>query len=154
MICTKCGARIMENDQFCPKCGARAIKDKRCPDCGALLRDGVKFCPECGRAVGGRRKAPAVSDETLDIPIEAIERNILSETAAEIKSDHAPRRSASGTKAPVKRTASDASAGRKPSSGGGSSRTAPAKRAPVREEDDSRRAAGSAAGRKIGRAHV
>ncbi len=148
MICTKCGARIMENDQFCPKCGARAIKDKRCPDCGALLRDGVKFCPECGRAVGGRRKASAVSDETLDIPIEAIERNILSETAAEIKSDRAPRRSASGTKAPVKRTSSDASAGRKPSSGGGSSRTAPAKRAPVREEDDSRRAAGSAAGRK------
>ena len=43
MICTKCGARIMENDQFCPKCGARVIKDKRCPDCGALLRDGVKF---------------------------------------------------------------------------------------------------------------
>ena len=25
MICTKCGARIMENDQFCPKCGSRNL---------------------------------------------------------------------------------------------------------------------------------
>ena len=100
MICTKCGARLMEGDQFCPKCGARTIKEKRCPDCGAVLRDGVKFCPECGRAVGGRKKKAKVSDETLDIPIEAIERNILSETAAEIKAE---RGSGRGTK----RTASD-----------------------------------------------
>ena len=90
MICTKCGARLMETDQFCPKCGAKvvkAIKEKRCTECGEILRDGVKFCPGCGRAVGGKSSRPVVSDETLDMPIEAIERNILTETAAEIKKE-------------------------------------------------------------------
>ena len=109
MICTKCGARLMETDQFCSKCGARVIKEKRCPDCGELLRDNVRFCPGCGRAVGVRRSKAAVSDETLDIPIEAIERNILSETAAEIKAERrtqpAPRRSTAGAAA-VKKQAS------------------------------------------------
>lgn len=108
MICTKCGARLMETDQFCSKCGARVIKEKRCPDCGEILRDNVRFCPGCGRAVGARRSAPAVSDETLDIPIEAIERNILSETAAEIKAERrpqpAPRKSSAGGQAEKKQT--------------------------------------------------
>lgn len=87
MICTNCGAHLMETDQFCPKCGTKAIKDLRCPDCGALLRDGVKFCPKCGRSVGKNGNARRNFDDTLDIPIDAIERNILSETAAEIKAD-------------------------------------------------------------------
>lgn len=84
MKCTNCGAHLLETDQFCPKCGAKAIKDRRCPDCGVILRDGTKFCHKCGRPIGGSRK---VSEETLDIPIDAIEKNILSETAAEIKAD-------------------------------------------------------------------
>lgn len=88
MLCTNCGARLMDTDQFCPKCGTRAIKDKRCPDCGAVLRDGTRFCHKCGRLVDGTDSAREVSDETLDIPIDAIERNILSETAAEIRADH------------------------------------------------------------------
>ncbi len=75
MICTKCGARLMETDQFCPKCGAKVIKEKKCPDCGEILRDGVKFCPGCGRAVGSKKSRRTMSDEGLDIPIEAIERN-------------------------------------------------------------------------------
>lgn len=133
MICTKCGARLMENDQFCPKCGARVIKEKRCPDCGAVLRDGIKFCPECGRPVGVKRKAktPVVSDETLDIPIEAIERNILSETAAEIKgrrTESASRRAASMEREPVRRASSGNTSEKRASSGGGTSRSAPAKR--------------------------
>lgn len=53
MLCTNCGARLMDADQFCPKCGAKVIKDYRCPDCGALLRDGTKFCHKCGRPVDG-----------------------------------------------------------------------------------------------------
>lgn len=92
MICTNCGARLMETDLFCPKCGTKAIKDRRCPDCGALLRDGVTFCPKCGRLVGEDGSAHGVSDDTLDIPIDAIERNILSETAAEIKADRRTER--------------------------------------------------------------
>ena len=100
MICTNCGARLMETDRFCPKCGAKAIKDRRCPDCGAVLREGVKFCSKCGRPVGGKGSAGKVSDDTLDIPIDAIERNILSETAAEIKAD---RRAGSASRKPASR---------------------------------------------------
>ena len=110
MICKKCGARLQETDQFCPKCGAKVIKTRRCPDCGEVLRDGVKFCPGCGRTVGSRKSAPAVSDETLDIPIEAIEKNILSETAAEIKAERrtgsSPRKSVSKETAPARRSSS------------------------------------------------
>lgn len=113
MICTKCGARMMETDQFCPKCGAKvvkAIKEKKCPDCGEILRDGVKFCPGCGREIGSKNSRPTVSDETLDIPIEAIERNILTETAAEIKKERrtepGTRKPASVKEAPVRRPTS------------------------------------------------
>ena len=97
MLCTNCGARILDTDQFCPKCGAKAIKDMRCPDCGEVLREGTVFCHRCGRQIGGGSDARKVPEETLDIPIDAIERNILSETAAEIKADHrsAPRSSTS-----------------------------------------------------------
>lgn len=99
MICTNCGARMMDTDQFCPKCGTRVIKDKRCPDCGAVLRDGTKFCHKCGRPVAATDSTRKVSDETLDIPIDTIEQNILSETAAEIKADRrdesVPRRTPS-----------------------------------------------------------
>ena len=109
MLCTKCGARLMETDQFCPKCGARVIREKRCPDCGERLRDGVKFCPGCGRAVGSTEKAPAVSDETFNIPIEAIERNILSETAAEIKAE---RRVVSDDRIPARRVSDDRTSAR------------------------------------------
>lgn len=123
MICTKCGARLQQTDQFCPKCGARVIKDRRCPDCGEVLRDGVKFCPGCGRAVGSSKSTPAVSDETLDIPIDAIEKNILSETAAEIKAE---RRTGS---APARRNASGDSSQRRSSSG-----EKTVKRTPARNE--------------------
>ena len=60
MVCTNCGAHLMETDQFCPK---------------------------CGRPAGEKNNTYGNFDDTLDIPIEAIERNILSETAAEIKAD-------------------------------------------------------------------
>lgn len=93
MLCTNCGARMMDTDQFCPKCGAKAIKDTRCPDCGEVLREGTVFCHKCGRQIADVSGTPKVPEETLDIPIDAIERNILSETAAEIKADRrsAPR---------------------------------------------------------------
>lgn len=97
MVCKECGAKLMDTDQFCPKCGTRVIKEMRCPDCGAVLREGTKFCHKCGRLVesGSRQKAV---EETEEIPIDAIEQNILSETAAEIKAgrggDREPRRTA------------------------------------------------------------
>ena len=151
MICTNCGAKLMDTDQFCPKCGAKAIKDKRCPDCGALLRDGTKFCHKCGRPVDGEDSADKVSNETLDIPIVDIERNILSETAAEIKADRrasAPRKASSnGSKpahiSPAKSTSSKSAASHdsvqknKPVKNTPSKNTSPKKaRASYREEED------------------
>lgn len=141
----------METDQFCSKCGARVIKEKRCPDCGGLLRDNVRFCPGCGRAVGGKRSAPAVSDETLDIPIEAIERNILSETAAEIKAERrtqsAPRKAVSSEREPVRRGTSGTASVRAASSRNGSSgRTA--ERREISDSPSGRSSAGGTAVRK------
>ena len=127
MLCTTCGARLMESDQFCPKCGAKAIRDSRCPDCGAVLRDGAKFCPKCGRSVGGKGSVGGVSDDTLDIPIDAIERNILSETAAEIKAE---RKKSGTSRKPVQRSTSPKSSSSTHSSSERSTtpRSAPAKR--------------------------
>lgn len=110
MICTNCGAHLMDTDQFCPKCGAKAIKDNRCPECGALLRDGTKFCHKCGCPVNGAERDDAVTDKTLDIPIDVIERNILSETAAEVAvQKHAAAKSAP----PPKKTSTPAAARKK-----------------------------------------
>lgn len=133
MKCTNCGASLMDTDQFCPECGARVIREKRCPECGALLREGTKFCHKCGSLVAANgengHKAP---QETLDIPIDAIERNILSETAAEIRSDRrpasAPRPKVSQEAAPAKRTGEKADSSHektaKPKSAGGKSANA------------------------------
>lgn len=107
MLCTNCGARMIDTDQFCPKCGAKAIKDMRCPDCGEVLREGTVFCHKCGRQIGSKSDTGKVQEETLDIPIDAIERNILSETAAEIRADHSP---ASRSTSSTRTTAAHASA--------------------------------------------
>ena len=139
MICTKCGARIMDTDRFCPKCGAKAIKEKRCPECGALLREGTKFCHKCGCLVDSSEKPRQVSQETLDIPIDAIEQNILSETAAEIRADrrHTSPKSAPSHSSPEKNvssksTASHSSSGKstpsKSTGSGTSGKSAPPKK--------------------------
>lgn len=128
MKCTNCGAHLLDTDQFCPKCGAKAIKDRRCPDCGAVLRDETKFCHKCGRPIDGRNSSRKVSEEMLDIPIDAIERNILSETAAKIRSD-----SGSAVKSSIPRTKSSAS---EPPRKKAAPASSPKKRAVYREEED------------------
>ncbi len=87
MKCTNCGAHLTDEDLYCPRCGAKTIKDRRCPGCGAILREDTNFCHKCGRPVSGNGEEREVTRQTLDIPIDVIERNILSETAAEIGSD-------------------------------------------------------------------
>ncbi|MBO5207941.1 MAG: zinc-ribbon domain-containing protein [Lachnospiraceae bacterium] len=102
MKCKNCGAGLQDTDQFCASCGWKVIKERRCPECGTVLRDGMKFCHECGRLVGsgvgmagstvGNTEARAtggtagstVGNETLEIPIADIEKNILLETEHEI----------------------------------------------------------------------
>ncbi len=118
MICTKCGASLLDTDQFCPECGAKVIRERRCPDCGAVLREGTKFCHKCGRLV---EKTRQVSEETLDIPIEAIEKNILSETEAKIKAEQAGRR-------PAHKTQASGTAQARRSEGGSASGTAQTRR--------------------------
>ncbi|MDE7260064.1 MAG: zinc ribbon domain-containing protein, partial [Lachnospiraceae bacterium] len=115
MICKECGAGLMETDQFCPKCGTRVIKEMRCPDCGAVLREGTKFCHKCGRLIGGgsgRKK----TDEAEDISFDAMERNILSETAAEIKAgrnaEREPRRTSSAAGKPTRSSATKSASSR------------------------------------------
>lgn len=87
MICARCGARLQGSDQFCPECGAKVIKERRCPDCGAVLREGTKFCHKCGRLVERTNSSSKVSEETLDIPIETIERTIVAETEAKVMAE-------------------------------------------------------------------
>lgn len=87
MKCTNCGAHLTDEDLFCPRCGTKVVRDKRCPNCGAVLREDIQFCNKCGAPVDGEKGQPEAPRETLDIPIDAIERNILTETAAEIRSD-------------------------------------------------------------------
>lgn len=93
MKCTNCGVQLTSDDLFCPNCGAKVIKDRRCPECGALLREDTNFCHRCGRKIEEKKNSPQAGsreknkEETLDIPIDVIERNILSETAAEIRAD-------------------------------------------------------------------
>ena len=139
MICTKCGARLMDTDRFCPKCGTKVIKEKRCPECGAVLRDGTKFCHKCGSPVEDEENSRGMSQETLDIPIDAIEQNILSETAAEIRADRraesAPRRTPSSTTthgSPEKSVSSKSAA----SHGSSKQNVAPKKKVSYREEED------------------
>lgn len=86
MKCMNCGAELLSNDQFCSKCGAKAVREQRCPDCGTVLREGTKFCHKCGRQIESRQTQTAVSEDTLGIPMDLIEKKILSETAAEMSS--------------------------------------------------------------------
>lgn len=44
--CTKCGADIPDGATECSKCGTRV--PKICPKCKALIMGNSKFCPECG----------------------------------------------------------------------------------------------------------
>ena len=135
MLCTNCGAHLMDTDQFCPKCGTKAIKDKMCPECGALLRDGTKFCHKCGCPVNGAGQDDVVSDKTLDIPIDAIERNILSETAAEVSAQkHAAAKSAP----PPKKTLTHAATRKKEPVPAAPKRKEPVPAAPKRKEADYR----------------
>lgn len=85
MKCLNCGAELLDTDRFCNKCGHKIVSQPKCPDCGTLLREGTRFCHKCGRLVGEDEEIP-VSRETLDIPIEQIEQNILFETESEMKS--------------------------------------------------------------------
>lgn len=86
MKCMNCGAELLSSDQFCSKCGAKAVREQKCPDCGTVLREGTKFCHKCGRQIEGRQIQTAVSEDTLGIPMDLIEKKILSETATEMSS--------------------------------------------------------------------
>lgn len=84
MVCKKCGAQILPEDQFCPECGAKVIRKKRCPECGELYRVGTKFCPNCGAETGEAR--PVKKSDSDAAP----KKKTSSGTAPKRKSDPAP----------------------------------------------------------------
>lgn len=84
MICKKCGAEILPEDQFCPECGVKVIRKKRCPECGELYRVGTKFCPNCGAETGDAR--PVKKSDSGSAP----KKRTSSEAAPRRKADPAP----------------------------------------------------------------
>ena len=84
MVCKKCGAQILPDDQFCPECGAKVIRKKRCPECGELYRVGTKFCPNCGAETGEGRTAKKADSEA------APRKKSSSGAAPKRKADPAP----------------------------------------------------------------
>ena len=150
MVCTECGARLMDTDQFCPKCGTKVKREKRCPDCGAVLREGTKFCHKCGRLVEGSDSGRQASEETLDIPIDAIEQNILSETEAEIKagrSDRSKPRRTSSQEPAVRPASSRETSSGKAAAGNSSSREVSSKGTAARSSASRNTSSGGSAER-------
>ncbi len=128
MVCKKCGAPLLEDDQFCPECGAKVIRKKKCPECGETLREGTRFCPSCGAEVGeGRPVKRAEAEET-------VRRREVSEEAPRRKADYeeAPRRRADSDEAP-RRKANPAAPRKK------ANPAPPPKKRPVQDERPRRR---------------
>jgi len=71
--CTKCGASLDVDDDFCTNCGAAAVpgggpvapqSDRICPTCNATLTADDLFCTACGGVVDAPDRPPEVmSDE-------------------------------------------------------------------------------------------
>ena len=138
MICKKCGATLLEDDQFCPECGAKVIRKKRCPECGEALREGIRFCPGCGAEVGEGRPAKRTDSE------EAPKRRADSEEAPRRRADseEAPRRRADSEEAPRRRADSAEAPRRKPNPDAPRKKAGsapPPKRRPVQDERPRRR---------------
>ncbi|MDE5716684.1 MAG: zinc-ribbon domain-containing protein [Lachnospiraceae bacterium] len=128
MVCKKCGAPLMEDDQFCPECGAKVIRKKRCPECGEMLREGTRFCPSCGTEVGEGR--PAKRADSEEIPKRRTD------------SDEVPRRRADSEEMPKRRTDSEEAPRRKPNPDAPRKKANPApppKKRPVQDERPRRR---------------
>lgn len=138
MVCKKCGAPLMEDDQFCPECGAKVIRKKKCPECGETLREGTRFCPSCGAEVGeGRPVKRAGAEETP-------KRRTDSEEAPRRRTDseEAPRRRVDSEEAPRRRADSEETPRRKANPDAPRKKANPAppqKKRPVQEERPRRR---------------
>lgn len=48
-ICSKCGASLDDDQEFCPNCGMPRVNI--CVKCGTKIERGQKFCPKCGQKV-------------------------------------------------------------------------------------------------------
>ncbi|MDE6601914.1 MAG: zinc-ribbon domain-containing protein [Lachnospiraceae bacterium] len=128
MVCKKCGAPLLEDDQFCPECGAKVIRKKRCPECGETLREGTRFCPSCGSEVGEERRVKKSDSE------ETPRRREVSEETPRRRevSEETPRRRAVSEETPKRRTNPDAPRRK-------ASPAPPPKKRPVQDERPRRR---------------
>lgn len=84
MVCKKCGAQILPDDQFCPECGVKVIRKRRCPECGELYKVGTKFCPNCGAETGEARQVKKADSGSTS------KKRTGAETAPRRKADPAP----------------------------------------------------------------
>ena len=52
-ICSNCGTKLSDDQDFCPKCGTPKgkVKNNFCEKCGAELQEGQEFCAKCGQKV-------------------------------------------------------------------------------------------------------
>lgn len=50
IICSKCGAEVKAENNFCPECGSEMISaDKQeCTNCKTIVDKEAQFCPKCG----------------------------------------------------------------------------------------------------------
>lgn len=138
MVCKKCGAPLMEDDQFCPECGAKVIRKKKCPECGETLREGTRFCPSCGAEVGEARPVKrAEAEET------AKRREGSEETPRrKVDSEEAPRRKVDSEEVPRRRSDSDGAPRRKTNPDAPRKKANPApppRKRPVQDERPRRR---------------
>lgn len=51
-VCSNCGTRFEDGQEFCPKCGTAKNQKTVCGRCGAELTEGQEFCSKCGQKVG------------------------------------------------------------------------------------------------------
>jgi len=50
-LCSKCGAELTKDDQFCGSCGERSARPTTCPQCNGPLKPADTFCRKCGKKV-------------------------------------------------------------------------------------------------------
>jgi len=53
LYCSKCGAAIDEEDQFCQNCGRKLDIHRQCENCGQMVEEDMQFCPNCGLTLSG-----------------------------------------------------------------------------------------------------
>ncbi len=67
VVCSKCGQKIPEKDDFCPKCGEQQLElDIDCPKCGQKIPEYDEYCPKCGHQQTGHLSRSGLTEIPYD----------------------------------------------------------------------------------------